>query len=257
MFGFLIRKFFYDMWDNLYKLALINLGFLASLTIPILIPPLFESIPALSLGIIALGMLWCFVYLSTAALSLKALSDYRSFGFADFFRNLKTAWPAGLLGGGLFFIGYLLITMVIPFYFSRNSFPGLLLGSLVFWTLLAGILAFQFLFPIRSRLDPKLPKVIRKCFIILLDNTAFCIFSGLISLVILVLSVVLLLLFPGPGGILLFLDEALRLRLLKYDWLEANPGADRRKIPWDALLIDEREKTGTRSLRNLIFPWKD
>jgi len=44
---------------------------------------------------------------------------------------------------------------------------------------------------------------------------------------------------------------------MKYDWLEANPGADRRKIPWDALLIDEREKTGTRSLKNLIFPWKD
>jgi hypothetical protein len=257
MFGFLIRKFFYDMWDNLYKLALINLGFLASLTIPILIPPLFESIPALAMGILALGILWCCVYLSAAALSLKALSDYRSFGFADFFRNLKTIWPAGLLGGGIFFIGYLLITMVLPFYFSQGSFLGLLLGSLVFWALLAGILGFQFFLPIRSRLDTKLPRVIRKCFIILLDNTGFCIFSGIFALVILAISVFLLFLFPGPGGILLFLDEALRLRLLKYDWLEANPGADRRKIPWDALLIDEREKTGTRSLKNLIFPWKD
>jgi hypothetical protein len=54
---------------------------------------------------------------------------------------------------------------------------------------------------------------------------------------------------------LLFLDEALRIRLLKYDWLEENPG--RRKIPWDILLEDEREKTGSRTIKGLIFPWKD
>jgi len=48
-----------------------------------------------------------------------------------------------------------------------------------------------------------------------------------------------------------------RLRLLKYDWLEAHPDANRKKIPWDELLIEEREKTGTRTLKNLIFPWKD
>jgi hypothetical protein len=63
--------------------------------------------------------------------------------------------------------------------------------------------------------------------------------------------------FPGPGGLLLFLDEALRLRIFKYDWLEANPDANRRKIPWEALLIEEREKTGNRTLKGLIFPWKD
>jgi hypothetical protein len=71
------------------------------------------------------------------------------------------------------------------------------------------------------------------------------------------LSVLLVFLLPGPAGILLFLDQGLRLRLLKYDWLEANPEADRRKIPWEALLIDEQEKTGTRSFRSFIFPWKD
>jgi hypothetical protein len=68
-------------------------------------------------------------------------------------------------------------------------------------------------------------------------------------------------LLPGPAGLLLFLDEALRLRLLKYDWLEANPDTTgskkRRQIPWDAILIEEREKTGDRSFRSFIFPWKD
>ncbi|GHT89468.1 hypothetical protein FACS1894137_18770 [Spirochaetia bacterium] len=205
----------------------------------------------------ALGILWCFVYLSAAALSLKALSDYRSFGLADFFSNLKAVWPAGFLLGILFLLGLVLVTMIIPFYFSLGSFFGLLLGTLLFWTLLAGTLALQFYFPIRSRLDTKVTKIIKKCFLIFLDNSLFCILTFLISLVILAVSLPLLMVFPGPGGLLLFLDEALRLRLLKYDWLETNADADRRKIPWDVLLTGEREKTGSRTLKGLIFPWKD
>jgi hypothetical protein len=85
----------------------------------------------------------------------------------------------------------------------------------------------------------------------------FCFFTLIHNLVVLVLSGFAAFLFPGPAGLLLFLDEGLRLRLIKYDWLEANPDADRRNVPWDTLLIDEREKTGSRSLRGLIFPWKD
>jgi uncharacterized membrane protein YesL len=257
MVGFLIKKTFYDLWDNLFKVVLLNLVFLAFLAAALLIPSLFESIPSVSMALLALGMVWCFVYLSGAALTLKSLSDYRTFGFADFLGSLKSAWPAGLLLGILFLLGFLLVTMIIPFYFSMESFFGLLLGTLLFWTLLVGILALQFYFPIRSRLDTKLPKIIKKCFLIFLDNTPFCILIFLISLVTLAISLPLLLLIPGPGGLLLFLDEALRLRIFKYDWLEANPNADRRRIPWDALLIEEREKTGSRTLKGLIFPWKD
>jgi hypothetical protein len=139
---------------------------------------------------------------------------------------------------------------------------GIFFAAIVFWTAAVGVLAFQFFFAIRSRLDSKLPKAIKKCFIFFFDNPGFCIFSFFHNLVLLGLSVILIFLFPGPAGILLYLDEALRLRLLKYDWIEENAAtnpdaAKRRRIPWDALLIDERERTGTRSLRNFIFPWKD
>jgi len=93
--------------------------------------------------------------------------------------------------------------------------------------------------------------------LICLDNTGLAIFMVINNIIALVLSVFFAFMFPGPVGILLYLDEALRLRLLKYDYLEANPGVNRRKIPWDALLIEERERTGTRTFRNFIFPWKD
>jgi hypothetical protein len=257
MIGFLIKKYFFDLWDNLFRVVLINLGLIASLSIPVFIPPLFQSVPALEIGLLIIGGLWCCVYLSTAALTLKSISDYGNFGFSDFFGNLKAAWPAGLVLGVFVFVGYVLFTVVIPFYFSMGNITGLLLAAVVFWTLAAGVFAFQFFFAVRSRLGTKLTVVIKKCFIIFFDNPMFCVFSFFHNIVTLIFSALVAFMLPGPAGVLLFLDEALRLRLLKYDWLEANPEANRRKIPWDALLIDEREKTGSRSLRNFIFPWKD
>jgi len=257
MIGFLIKKNFFDLWDNLFRIVLVNLGFIASLSIPILVSPLFHAVPVFELAVLIAGGLWCCVYLAAAALSLKSVSDYGSFGFSDFFGNLRTAWPAGLIFGGFIFVGYVLCVVVIPFYFSMGTIIGLLLAAVVFWTMAACALAFQFLFAVRARLGTKLTSVIKKCFIIFFDNPMFCIFSFLHNTVVLILSALVAFLLPGPAGVLLFLDEALRLRLLKYDWLEANPEADRRKIPWDALLIDDRDKTGSRSFRSFIFPWKD
>jgi hypothetical protein len=262
MIGFLIKKWFFDLWDNLFKVALINLGFIASVAIPIFIPSLLEGIPVLFLGVMAAGILWCFVYLATAALSLKAVSDYSNFGFAEFWANLKLAWPAGLCLGAIAFLILILANLIIPFYLDMNSLLGLFLAAVIFWTIVVGILSFQYFFAIRTRLDTKLTKIIKKSFIFFFDNPGLCVFSLIACIIIMVLSALLALLFPGPGGILLFLDEAMRLRLLKYDWLEANPEENanpsrRRKVPWDALLIDDREKTGTRSLKSFIFPWKD
>ena len=257
MIGFLIKKNFFDLWDNLFKVALINIGFIASLAFPVFIPNLLAPVPVLGIAALFVGILWCFVYLSAAAVSLKVVSDYGNFGFADFFRNLKTVWPMGLILGGIVFLGYILCTVVIPFYISMKSMVGLLLGAVIFWTLVVTVLALQFFFAVRFRLDTKIVKVIKKCFIIFFDNPLFCLFSLIHNFVVLGISVFMAFLFPGPAGILLFLDEGLRLRLLKYDWLEANPGTGRRQIPWDALLIDEREKTGSRSLKSFIFPWKD
>ena len=257
MIGFLIKKNFFDMWDNLFKVALINIGFIASLSIPVFIPTLLAHVPVLGMASLLIGILWCFVYLSAAALSLKALSDYGNFGFAEFFNNLKIGWPIGLILGVLVFLGYILCTVVIPFYLGMNSMFGLLLAAIIFWTLVVAILALQFFFAVRSRLDTKFTKIIKKCFIIFFDNPMFCVFTLIHNVIILTISMFVAFLFPGPAGVLLFLDEGLRLRLLKYDWLEANPDANRRHIPWDALLIDERERTGTRSLKSFIFPWKD
>ena len=160
------------------------------------------------------------------------------------------------------FAAYMLVLFVIPFYLGMQSMVGFLLAAFIFWSLVVSILSLQFFLAVRARLDTKITKVIKKCFIIFFDNPWFCIFTLIHNVIVLSLSAFVAFLFPGPAGALLFLDEALRLRLLKYDWLEENPEEEgakpgKREIPWDAILIDEREKTGTRSLKSFIFPWKD
>ena len=257
MVGFLLKKSFFDLWDNIFKIALVNIGFIVSLSLTVFIPPLFAAVPFMGIGVRLIGFLWCFVYLSAAAMSLKALSDYGSFGWLEFFGNLKTYWPAGLFLGGFVLLGYIILVMVIPFYLGMDSIMGLLAATVIFWAMVVAVLSLQFFFAVRARLDTNLFRVTRKCFIIFFDNPLFCIFSLFHNFFVLLFSALVAFLFPGPAAVFLFLDEGLRLRLLKYDWLEANPDADRRKIPWDIILIDEQEKTGSRSLISIIFPWKE
>jgi hypothetical protein len=256
VFGFLLKKTFFDLWDNLFKAAFVNIGFIISLAWPVFLPLLVEGTPALFWPLLVLGAIWCFVYLSAASWSFRMVSDYGNFGFRDFAGALKNTALDGIFSGCLAVFLVLLGVYGIPFYLAIDSPLGVIPAALIFWTLVVMLLSLQFYFPVRNRLDRKPLKIIKKCFLIFLDNPGFSIAVFIAGLFMFLLSLVLLLLFPGPAALLLFHDEAIRLRLLKYDWMEANPGKGR-KIPWDALLIDEREKTGTRSLKNFIFPWKD
>ena len=245
----------------MFKIVLLNLGFIACTAIPIFIPMLaarfFES-TILDIVLVAAGILICSVYLSAAAFSITAISDYGTFSFAGFFSGLKKVWPAGLVMGGFVFLVFLVVTIVLPFYLTMEPpIAGLALSVIIFWTIIFTLISFQFYFSVYIRLGSSIVKSFKKCMLIALDNTGFSVFLILNNIVTIIISAVLAFMFPGPAGVLLYIDEALRLRLLKYDYLEANPDANRRKIPWDALLIEEREKTGTRTFKNFIFPWKD
>jgi len=261
MIGFLLRKTLYDLWDNLFKVVVLNLGFFACSAIPIFLPrlaALFFNSSALQIILVIFGILGCSIYLAAASFALKSVSDYSTFTFRDFILAFKTAWPAGLVMALFVFLLFLVATVIIPFYLSmENPIFGLVFSAIIFWTTIFAILSFQFYFAVVARLGPNLFKAIKKSMLISMDNTGLALFLIINNFIALLISVVFAFMFPGPIGILLYIDEALRLRLLKYDWLEANPGANRRKIPWDAILIEERERVGIRTFKNFIFPWKD
>jgi hypothetical protein len=98
--------------------------------------------------------------------------------------------------------------------------------------------------------------LLKKMFLLLLDNPLFSFGLFLGSLLILAVSVFTVFLLFGVTTLLLWWNTALKLRLYKYDHLEKHPD-DRRRIPWDALLVEDRERVGKRTLKGMIFPWKE
>jgi uncharacterized membrane protein YesL len=257
MFGFLVKKAFFDMWDNIFRIIIMNLGYIAVLAIFFLLAPLFLSVPVLFFATLAVGIAVLAAYTGGVSRMCSEIADYKQPGFQDFYKFLKESWPSSLLLA-LIITGYLLIISVaFQFYGGMKSLVGPLAVALLFWVTVAGGLASQYYFPLQSRLDRKFRKIVRKSFLVFFDNPMFSIGIFVSALIILVGSVFTALLLPGISTILLWWNIAFKLRLYKYDWLEQNPGAHRRRIPWDALLVDDRERVGKRTLKGMIFPWKE
>ena len=80
------------------------------------------------------------------------------------------------------------------------------------------------------------------------------------NLVLIALSIFFIGLIPSMAGISIGNTNALRIRLYKYDYLEEHPeitGRQRKKIPWEELIYEDRETLGPRTFRSFLFPWKD
>lgn len=257
MFGFLIKKSFYDLWDNLLKLGLLNLGFTLSVAAILLIPPAAGYAAPATVAALAAAGLWACVYLSAAARLVGPVSDHGSLALGGAPAALKAALAPGLSLAVLAALWLAVATLALPFYAGMGSLLGAFAGAATFWVLALAAVALQFYASASARLKGNPVKIAKKCFLIFFDNPLFAIGTALYGLVLAALSLFLVFLFPGPVGLALYLDEALRLRLLKYDYLEAHPEASRRKIPWKEILAEERELVGNRSLKSLIFPWKE
>lgn len=257
MFGFLIKKTFFDMWDNLIRIVILNLGFLAPGA------GLAYSLDALSGGRLILAVILfipslaiLFMYSGVVSTMTSMIADYTKPEFRDFLPALKATYPTSLLFALINTVLVILFQVAFRWYGSVQSFVGPLASAFLFWVLIFWLLAFQFFFSIQARLDKNLRKIIKKMFLLLLDNPLFTVGLLIGTLVTFAISIFTALLLPGIASIFLWWNVALKLRLYKYDHLEEHPDA-RRNIPWDALLTEDRERVGKRTLKGMIFPWKE
>ena len=257
MLLFFIKKAFFDMWDNLLTLVLINLGFMLAMAAVVYLPYLLSFSSVLSLAGLAAGLLFFNVYAGGAARLTGDMADFNSVGFADLIRYLRETLNASLTLGAITVAQVVVLAVAFPFYLNVGGVTGLAAMSLIFWISIIWWLASQYFFPVRHRLDREVGKILKKCLILFFDNTGFTIFLGIGSLVILVASAFTAFLLPGFGAVLLWHQVGTRLRLYKYDYIEENPDASRKRIPWSALLMEDRERVGPRTLRGMIFPWKE
>lgn len=257
MFGFLIKKAFFDFWDNLFRVLLLNLGYLVLAALLVYFPFLFQARPALFYAFLLIGAALLFVYTGAVSRLVREISDYGRPGFASFLEHLADSWVASLLFFAVNVLLLVLLRIAFPVYGRMQSFVGPVAAALLFWAALVWTFASQYFFPIQSRLDRRFGKSLKKMFLVFLDNPLFSIGLFLVGVLLLALSIFTAFLLPGPAAILLWTTVGFKLRVYKYDWLEQNPEGDRRRIPWDALLREDRERVGPRTLKGMIFPWKE
>lgn len=261
MIGFFIKKAFYDGWDNLLAILTMNVAilavafggwFLAGLTV--FFVPL--SMAVLALTAAAEGVL----FLSISTLMAR-VADYQSFSPSDIGAAVASSWKHGALFGLLIAAVVFVGSVAFPYYFGFGNLLGLALSIVIFWVAVVFALSIQWFLPIRSQLDGNFVKCLKKSFIIFFDNPGFSVFMFLYSLVLAALSMVMVMLMPGFSGMILAHNNAFRLRMYKYDWLEEHPEMDfraaRKAVPWAELLAEDEDTVGHRTFKSFIFPWKD
>ena len=274
MLGFFFKKNFYDGWDNVLFIF-----------VPNLILDVFFLIGG---GLFYLGtkvngtagiIIWgCTVLLVITAGSILSLAwaesaakiaDYESAEIKPFFTSLKTCIKDGILYGIVLFAVLLVSAAGIIFYCRPVSgatlpFIGLMAGSVFFWIMLTIISALFWYPSLRAIMHNPFKKSIKKCFIILFDNIGSCVVLGIYNFFLLIISIVMVGLAPGLGGIGLSRVNFLRILLKKYDYLEiaekeaaGKKPVFRNKIPWQELLKEDIEITGSRSIKSFFMPWKE
>ncbi|MEM5948875.1 hypothetical protein WKV44_10015 [Spirochaetia bacterium 38H-sp] len=258
MIRFLIKKAFFDTWDNLIQAALINLG-------AVLIIAGFLGLGKLALSLgevmlpltLAAGIIVFFVYGGFMALTAKDIAFYGQPSFKNFFSYIAKTWKASIFYALMVILIFYTWIFLLPFYNSIGGAIGFVATIVLLWVIFGFVLISPWFFPVASQLDTKPIKILKKSFLLALDNPGFTLFLFFSSIITFILSLFTALLFPGFTGMLIWQQDALKLRMYKYEYLEENKNANRKKIPWDALIAEDRERVGKRTLRGMIFPWKD
>ena len=261
MIGFFLKKNFFDGWDNFLPLALFNSAVILIVFLFFGLAYAVSAAPALPELILFVCLIVIGVLLLAVSHLMSRIADYKSVSLKDIGQEIRRTWKHGALFAILETFCWIVVEVSVSYYFSFQNFLGLFLGVTVVWIFAVIQLSLLWFFPIRSRLESNFCKCLKKCFIVFFDNTGFTLFMLLYSVVLVILTPFLAFLVPGFSGLLLAWNNAFKLRMYKYDWIEQHPEIPiqtaRKKIPWDELLAEDRETVGTRTIRNFIFPWKD
>ena len=258
MKGFFIKKAFFDGWDNMIGMVVMNLVFIGLACLGIYGFTLGAITPVLGYAaIIVVWLITCLLLGGTANVA-KSYSDYAKDSWLmfkeGFTRNIRHSLVFFLVSTILFSV----ILVVMPFYFMMDNLFGFIITLVLFWAVLLVSFGLPFYFALMEALPgDRAWKTFKKTFIIVLDNPGFAIFYFFYNIINIAISIFTMGLIPGLVGLQLAAQDAVKLLMFKYDYLEENPEADRKHLNWEDLIFEEREKVGPRSFKGMIFPWKD
>lgn len=255
MYGYLLKKAFFDVWDQLFSALLVNFVF----TVVILgLLTLLGGLPLLV--VIALEVVVIFLL---SGLVSQWARDVIVAGRVEWKQALPyflATWKLSLAQATAWIVIASGFLVGVPFYEAMNPFFGVGFGVVLFW--LSFFLAGMSLWVsgLHAQVGGTLKSLVRKSFLLFMANPLASAMLFVSSIVITILSIVPCIgLFPGILGLQVWQQTAFRFLLAKYEWLEANPDFDLKKgkLPWKEILAEDLDRLGPRTLRGMIFPWKD
>ncbi len=257
MIGFLMKKAFWDTWDNLGHVLFINLISLVLVGIPLFLSRFLLNSPLLLAGIFFITCFLFFIFMAGVSVYVKEIVNYETPRLNSLIQGVKDFWKQGLFLGVGSSLYLFIISVGFRFYSGAGNLFGFMSMSFLFWITITIFLSLQYFYPILTSLDTDIRKILRKCFILFFGNTFFSLALMVLIISNGILSILFAFLLPGIGGILVLIQSAVKLLLMKYDYLEENPTSKAKRLPWDEILEEERELVGKRTFKGTIFPWKD
>jgi uncharacterized membrane protein YesL len=177
--------------------------------------------------------------------------------FVDFPAHFLASWKPSLVFGVAWLVLAAGLVFGIPFYTNLNEIGGFLFGVVMAWLVFFAAGMGLFYPGLNAQVEPQITKLVKKSFLVFLANPWASLVMALGLVVCLVATVFTLGFFPGILGISIWLQVCFRFLMAKYEWVEAHPDADAKKVPWKEILHDDMDRVGPRTLKSLIFPWKD
>ncbi|MDA3850242.1 MAG: hypothetical protein PF447_03140 [Spirochaetaceae bacterium] len=257
MLGLLLKKSFWNYWDRMGLMILMNIGYTLMLIVGYLFLSWSFNHPSFIIAAIAIISLGISLYTGMVSGVIQNLVQFKSFQWNSFKTSLLRSLKPSLIYALFILFLSLILIAVIPFYGNiLNSTLGVV-GILI--SLWLGVLFLQVLgwyFPLFYRMGDPTVKHLKKCFLVALDNGPISLFLLIWGGIIIVLSFGMILLLPGFTAVLLLWHNALRLIMYKYDYWEDHPEQPKKPIPWKEILREEKVLVGKRGMSDLVRPGK-
>lgn len=255
MFLFLIKKAFFDFWDNLGTILIINLGYFAILAFTVFVPSHFPSHHILSLFTYFIKFTLFFLYTGAINRMIKQYADFSRASFSDFIPHLRASWISSFLFSCLVLVLFLIVMASLNYLKLVTGFMSAPGFGMLLWIIVICFMILPYFYPFDARSNGNFVACLKKALLMFIDNVLFSLGLLFGALIISGISTFFLFIIPGIGMLLLWYNVAVRLRLAKYDYLEQNPDTKRWDIPWKEILQDDMERLSSRTLKKLIFPW--
>ena len=223
MFGFYIKKAFFDGWDNFIQMVLQNIIYIVFFLLIVGSIVVFGDNLVFFLPVaIAIMFLFCLSMGGTSSVVYN-WSQYKSETWRPFMKGVGRNIRHSMLFFLCIMVLFLLFFLVIPFYLSFNNILGTVFGVMMVWLAIFLLLVLPYYFPLMNLLPGDGPfKTLKKCFIVAGDNLGYTILLLLHNILDIVLTVVTMGLLPGWCGLMLGGQDMMKLLMKKYDWIEEN-----------------------------------